>query len=78
MLHLARHDGLIHTFRFERLDELSKLPQRHPVNGLRVLFDFGKRFFLDRSHDHVDSLAPRRFQHEEGKLSIPRNQTVFT
>ena len=78
MLDLSGHDGMVHAFRLERLDELSELAERQPMNRFRVLFDFRKRLFFDRGHDHIDTLASRRLEHQKRKFPVSRNEAVST
>ena len=78
VLHLSGHDRLIHTFRLESLDQFAELAERHPVHLRCMLLDFRKCFLLDGGNDHVDSLAARRLEHEEGELSIAGDEAVFT
>ena len=45
------------------------------VGGRAFGFDFGKRFFLDRVDYHFVSLDTCRFQHEEGKIAVARDES---
>ena len=78
VLHLPGHDGIGYAFGLERLDQLSQLPQRQPVNRPRVLLNIGRSLFLDRRNDHLDALTPCGLEHEEWKSAVAGDQAVST
>ena len=64
VLDLTGHDRAVDTFGLEGFDEFSKLAERQPVHGLRVLLNFRKRFFLDGGNDDVEALGACGVQHQ--------------
>src|SRR5437016_10452683 len=78
VLDLSRHNRVMNTFGFERLDQFAKLAQRHPMYSIGMLLNLRECLFLDGRNDHLDSLAARRLEHEERKPSVSGNESVFT
>src|SRR5579864_5057554 len=78
MLHLPSHNGAFHASLLEGLNQLRQFAQRKPVHGARtVRFNLRKCLFLDRSHDDVIALPPRRIEHEEREFAVTGDQTEF-
>ncbi len=75
MLHLPRHDGPVHAFLLERVDQLRKLSQRQPVDCRRsARRNVGKSLFLDRCHDHLVTLRARGIENQKGELAVAGDQ----
>ncbi len=66
----------LHAFALKGLDQLGQLAQRKPVHRRgSVLLNLRRRFFFDGSDDDVEPLSARGVQHQQGKASVPGDQT---
>jgi hypothetical protein len=74
VLYLPGHDRRRDAFRFECLDEFSKLAEIQPVYRLCVLFNVRRCFFLYRGNNHFDALAPGGFQNKKWEFAVAGNQ----
>ena len=62
MLDLSRHDGTLHAFALECVDQPGKFSQRKPMNSSSAVgFDLWRSLFFNGSDDDFDS--PRRGLH---------------
>ena len=78
VLHLPCHHGAVHALALECLDQLREFAKRKPVNGRRTArFDFGRCLLLDRRHDDLISLRPRRIQHEKREFAVAGDEAKF-
>jgi hypothetical protein len=78
MLDLTCHDRPVHAFRFESLDQLAELSERHPMNGGGMPLNFRKGFLFDSGDYHFDALASGCLENKEWELTVARDQAVFT
>src|SRR5579864_4178101 len=78
MLHLASHNGSRDAFLMEQIQSAAQLAQAHPMEPLGDHFQLRGSLFAQRDHCHFNSLAAGRFENQEGKPAVSRNQTPFS
>ena len=76
VLHLAGQDHFADPLGDQEIQELRNFAQAQPVNGARQVGEFRRGFFLDAHDQWINALVPRGFQHQEGEVSVSRNDGI--
>src|SRR5205809_5955688 len=76
MLHLTCHHDFVDALFLADLDQAAELAERNPIASRCESFDLGRGFFADADRDHLVPQLASRFQGQQRKAAVPRDQSI--
>src|ERR1700744_1423853 len=58
-----------------QVDRFAQFAETHPMQTLRGIRQFLRRFLFQRNHRHIDALAASALEHKKRKAAIARDQS---